>query len=131
MDETRCDLDSPSEWNNAYLFYFEILKGLEQTLPKTVVNGIQVARHYHAGTATAFQLEAARAGTWAILGKDSLGETPKGAAIRAALFFISEPDPQDGPLDTVSIFASFALKAGVPQSALETAFRRTWCQEQI
>ena len=124
IDSTQADLDSEAEWGHAEQFFYETLLAVYGLLP--VIAQEQLS---HRGPAlpSEDELVASRVALWRAIEDDSMGRTPRGAAVRATLFVFYSHE-QDGPLDAIAIFCSFFCRAGLPERVLVESFHRQWPQ---
>jgi len=122
LGTTAADLDSPAEWEKAQRFFYDALSAVRSQLP-------EAAREQLAKRGPELppdtDLVVARAALWTAIREDSLGNTPEGAAVRAALFAFYPPEA-DGPTDAVGLFCEFFVAAGLPESVLVQAFHEQW-----
>jgi hypothetical protein len=122
---THVDLDSPSEWLRAHLFFYDALSRVHSLLPHEVQKQLSTLGP---PMPIASVLDASRVALWNSIEDDSAGNTPEGAAVRAALFAFYLAD-SDGPLDAIALFCRFFLHANLPPAALVNAFHTQWPQE--
>jgi hypothetical protein len=122
IDSTRADLDSGSEWEHAEKFFYETLLAVYGLLP-----GIAQEQLSRRGPALPIEddLEALRVALWSAIEDDSMGYTPRGAAVRATLFAFYSHE-EDGPLDAIATFCRFFCRAGLPEGVLVDAFHQHW-----
>ena len=124
IQSAAANLDSPEEWENAQLFFYEALSSVHTLLPSTAQ--VELSRRGSA-LPTKVELEASRVALWKSIEHDRMGKTPEGSAVRATLFAFF-PSESEGPLDAIAYFCQFFGQAGLPQEALIQAFRRQWPQ---
>ncbi|HEV7507580.1 MAG TPA: hypothetical protein VGS07_22035 [Thermoanaerobaculia bacterium] len=121
---TDADLDSAEEWLRAQCFIYDALYSIQDQLPPCVqeclkARGIELPPEQ--------DLVKLRVRLWESIEFDSMGITPDGAAVRAALFAFFLPTPE-GPDEAIWYFCMFYVRAGLPEEPLIAAFRRQWPQ---
>lgn len=124
IESTDVDLDSRAEWERAQRFFYSVLRAVHSRLPVVAQQQLE-SRGPDLPPAAA--LETARVALWRSIEADPMGDTPEGAAVRAALFAFFPPE-KDGPLDAIALFCTFFVTAGLPESTLVDAFHQQWPQ---
>jgi len=124
IESTNTDLDSRIEWERAQRFFYNALRAVKSRLPLVVQQQLESRGP---NLPPAAELDAARVALWRSIEADQMGNTPEGAAVRAALFAFFPPD-EDGPLDAIAFFCTFFAKAALSESALAGAFHDQWPQ---
>lgn len=122
LGSTIFDLDSKLEWPRAQKFFAQILLMLTDQLPTQVLGHIE---RNGAEYLSEIETSRVRAILWTELGEDQMGNTPRGAALRAGLFAFGKTS-NDGPLDAVATFINFSRRAGVAESKIALEFNSIW-----
>jgi hypothetical protein len=121
IESTSADLDSPSECGRAQRFFCDCLLGVRARLPRLAQE--LLARDL--ALLSEEEFAASRVELWRLIGNDSMGSTPEGALMRAAIIALGGTQ-RDGPLDAIAMFCGFCLRAGISKETLVHAFQRQW-----
>ncbi len=124
IESMNADVDSRVEWERAQRFFYSALRAIKSRLPLVAQQQLETRGP---NLPPAAELEAARIALWQSIEADQMGNTPEGAAVRAALFAFFPPE-EDGPLDAIAFFCTFFARAALPESALVAAFHEQWPQ---
>jgi hypothetical protein len=124
MDSSSANFESPSEWSRTQQFVYDALMAVRSELAPAV----RMALEGRGAVAPGVEESASvREAIWNTCGSDSMGQTPSGAAARAALFAFAQPEsPQEQPGEWVWYFCKFYTSAGLSEDSLRAAFCRQW-----
>jgi hypothetical protein len=124
MDSSGVNFESQSEWPRTQQFEYDALMAVRADLDPAVRAALEVRG---ASAPALAESVSAREAIWNICGSDSMGQTPSGAAARAALFAFAQPEsPQEQPGEWVWYFSMFYTRAGFSEESLRAAFHRHW-----
>jgi hypothetical protein len=124
IDATTVDLDAPSAVAGALRYCATVLRAHPAHLPARVLEWLPELANGSAAP-TPRQAEDIRCVLWQGLAEDQMGETPRGAALRAAIFAFSDW-PSDEVHDGIAMFIDFASMAGIPAHTLADTFLAAW-----
>ncbi len=123
MQGAPADFESAAELSRAHQFALDTLLSVRPHLPplvRTVLEGLGPNPPRWSASKNA------RALLWHSIKTDSMGDTPGGAATRAALFVFPDDESAANASDVIWYFCMFYCRAGLPEHALVTEFHRHW-----
>ena len=124
MESTAADFASAAELPRAHQFVREALLSVRTQLPPTVEAVLdRIGAHAPAWKDSVPE----RVCLWQSIESDQMGQTPAGAATRAALFaFPSDIGTDHNAGDVISYFTMYYCRAQLPENSLVKAFHGYW-----